>query len=222
MAADRTDREALARRLLTQTGDRAQALDALRSLGFSKTDATAALEAVSPSRPAAAPAPAAGVVEGQPAPASPAAGTSAKPARASGSQRAAGGRRAAGTLPRSPRRSSRSWWSGRPTLRPPRRLSVHDVGWFGVGLLGFALVLNYVRYGPGGLTGWLSAKFVNQPYQPASEPGYGRHGHTNRIGRGDFTGTPPARHPNRLHTTKPTPAPATRPPADPPGGVIYQ
>jgi len=44
---------------------------------------------------------------------------------------------------------------------------------FLLGLVGYALVLNYLRYGWPGVTGWLSAKFLNKVTigQTAAQPG---------------------------------------------------
>ncbi|MFL6144534.1 MAG: hypothetical protein ACJ72N_22060 [Labedaea sp.] len=36
-----------------------------------------------------------------------------------------------------------------------------------LGLLAYALLLAYIRYGPDGVRGWLAAKFLNRPYGPA-------------------------------------------------------
>lgn len=33
------------------------------------------------------------------------------------------------------------------------------------GILAYALIVNGIRYGPAGLTGWVKAKFLNQPMQ---------------------------------------------------------
>jgi hypothetical protein len=48
-----------------------------------------------------------------------------------------------------------------PTLRFPRQMS--DAGGFAAGLFLYILVINYLRYGPDGVTGWFKAKFLNQP-----------------------------------------------------------
>lgn len=48
-----------------------------------------------------------------------------------------------------------------PTLKLPRQ--VGDLGGFAVGLFLYVLVINYLRYGPAGVTGWFKAKFVNKP-----------------------------------------------------------
>ncbi len=43
-----------------------------------------------------------------------------------------------------------------------------DVAGFLLSLIGYALVLNYLEGGPAQVRGWLAAKFLNQPYQPAT------------------------------------------------------
>ncbi len=45
-----------------------------------------------------------------------------------------------------------------------------DVAGFLLSLIGYALVLNYLEGGPAQVRGWLAAKFLNQPYQPAVTP----------------------------------------------------
>jgi hypothetical protein len=56
---------------------------------------------------------------------------------------------------------------GAPTLRPPRSIgSSRDWTGFGFGLLLYALGAAYIRYGPGGPTMWLKAKFVNDVEPP--------------------------------------------------------
>jgi hypothetical protein len=56
---------------------------------------------------------------------------------------------------------SRGSWS--PTLSPPRR--ARDVGGLAFGLLLYTAAITYIRYGPAGWKGWLSAKFLNKPIQ---------------------------------------------------------
>jgi hypothetical protein len=56
---------------------------------------------------------------------------------------------------------SRGSWS--PTLSPPSR--ARDAGGFAFGLLVYTAAITYIRYGPKGWTGWLSAKFLNKPIQ---------------------------------------------------------
>lgn len=53
--------------------------------------------------------------------------------------------------------------SYRPTLSPPRR--ARDAGGLAFGLLLYTAAITYIRYGPAGWTGWLSAKFLNRPLQ---------------------------------------------------------
>jgi hypothetical protein len=64
---------------------------------------------------------------------------------------------------------SRGSWS--PTLRPPTR--ARDAGGLAFGLLLYTAVITYIRYGPAGWKGWLSAKFLNKPLQglPSSSTG---------------------------------------------------
>lgn len=59
-------------------------------------------------------------------------------------------------------RSSRLSWS-KVGLTPPRKPDVGDLGGFLAGLVGYALFLSYIRYGPGGPKGWVEAKFINKP-----------------------------------------------------------
>lgn len=47
----------------------------------------------------------------------------------------------------------------RPTLNPGRG----DGSGFAFGLLLYVLGINFLRYGPRGVTGWFSAKFLNKP-----------------------------------------------------------
>lgn len=79
-------------------------------------------------------------------------GTGEHPARS-----ATGG----GSSPTSRRRSRSP--IGAPTLRAPSKLSTADGSGFALGLILYALGLNAIRYGWPGVTGWLSAKFVNKP-----------------------------------------------------------
>lgn len=53
-----------------------------------------------------------------------------------------------------------------PTLTP----SMSDGTGFALGLVLYALGLNYIRYGPPGVRGWLAAKFLNKP-NPNLVPG---------------------------------------------------
>lgn len=54
------------------------------------------------------------------------------------------------------------------TLTPPKSLNSGDVAGFLGGLVGYALFISYIRYGAGGPTGWLKAKFLNKPLQAAA------------------------------------------------------
>ncbi|MFD9837052.1 hypothetical protein ACFW2V_41795 [Streptomyces sp. NPDC058947] len=52
-----------------------------------------------------------------------------------------------------------------PTLTPPKKVKAADMGGFAFGLVLYALVVSYIRYGSKGPTGWLKAKFLNDPIQ---------------------------------------------------------
>lgn len=59
-----------------------------------------------------------------------------------------------------------------PTLKLPTSMpSAGDVASLLTGLLLYTLFLNYMRYGPTGVTGWFRAKFLNDPIDPASLSG---------------------------------------------------
>lgn len=83
--------------------------------------------------------------------------------RAAGGSGDAGGE--GGTQPRAftPPAPSPSLPSVAPTLRPPRHLSASEGTGFAAGLVLYTLALNYLRHGWPGVTGWLSAKFLNRP-----------------------------------------------------------
>lgn len=49
------------------------------------------------------------------------------------------------------------------TLTPPKRLNAGDASGFALGLVLYCLFINYMKYGPPGVRGWISAKFVNKP-----------------------------------------------------------
>lgn len=51
----------------------------------------------------------------------------------------------------------------RPTLKLPSTPTAGDVGGFLFGLTLYALFINYLRFGPLGVKGWLRAKFMNAP-----------------------------------------------------------
>jgi hypothetical protein len=74
-------------------------------------------------------------------------------------RRATSGPSARASRPQGGRRSSPF---GRPTLTPPRGLSVSDGSGFMLGLVLYAIGLNYLRYGWPGVTQWFAAKFVNR------------------------------------------------------------
>lgn len=48
-----------------------------------------------------------------------------------------------------------------PTLKLPRRMN--DAGGFAAGLFLYIVFMDYLRYGPAGVTGWFKAKFFNIP-----------------------------------------------------------
>lgn len=60
------------------------------------------------------------------------------------------------------------WQSAKPSspARPPARMA--DAGGFLTGLALYTVVVIYLRYGPAGWKGWLSAKFLNKPMAPAA------------------------------------------------------
>ena len=62
---------------------------------------------------------------------------------------------------------------GKPTLSP-RGLSMSDGTGFMFGLLLYTLGLSYLKHGPRGVTGWLSAKFLNRPYPDFMQAAAGR------------------------------------------------
>lgn len=82
-----------------------------------------------------------------------------------GARRATGGRIARGER----MFDSAARDAGRLSLLPPRRLTARDGSGFLFGLLLYVLGLNYVRHGPDGVKGWLSAKFLNKPWTPPDD-----------------------------------------------------
>lgn len=56
------------------------------------------------------------------------------------------------------------------TLTPPSRLSAKDASGFAFGLIAYAIVLAGIKYGPAGVRGWISAKFVNKPMTRQGQP----------------------------------------------------
>ncbi len=84
----------------------------------------------------------------------PTAATPADPGRAARGRTGGPGR----TPSARPRGKSKSSWP-HPTLTP----AVSDGTGFALGMVLYALGLNYLRYGPAGVKGWLSAKFFNKP-----------------------------------------------------------
>lgn len=65
-------------------------------------------------------------------------------------------------------KAPRGWHS--PTLHAPRRLSVADGSGFALGLVLYALGVNYLRHGPAGVRGWMAAKFLNRPDPTLAPP----------------------------------------------------
>ncbi|HSX68124.1 hypothetical protein [Nocardioides sp.] len=57
------------------------------------------------------------------------------------------------------------------TLTPPKKVGAGDLAGFGAGLLAYVLVLNYLRNGKAGVTGWLDAKFLNNPHPELARAG---------------------------------------------------
>lgn len=143
-----------ARRIYERTGSRKDTYSALRNMRYGHDESQAAVDQVAPAQPkpkqpaprgaTAAPAPAGSTAKGSPT------ATSSTPPPS-----AAGGPLGTPSLsvPDMPR----------PTLSLPKRPDAGDVAGFGFGLVLYVLALNYLRYGPAGVKGWLSAKFLNQP-----------------------------------------------------------
>ncbi len=48
-----------------------------------------------------------------------------------------------------------------------------EAGGAALGLLAWALAVNYLRYGPAGVRGWIGAKFANRPFTPGQLAGGG-------------------------------------------------
>lgn len=144
MAASTQDVQSLVTKLRGKGLDDAQVTESLRGMGYSKADAAAAVGS--------------GTGSDQGAGGSGRSSSRPKPTDAGGGAPAPGGGTSAfggqlmPSLPSIPT----------PTLKPPRKLDSGDVAGFLTGLLFFTLGLNYLRYGPSGVTGWLSAKFLNK------------------------------------------------------------
>ena len=178
--AEAADVANLARKLRGKGLTDDQVRESLTGLGYSKTQAGQAVAAIGPTAAAASPA----AKKAQPKGArrtSPARKTGAPaptaevaPPPAAGSSGAGGGTGL--SMPKIDLPS--------PTLTPPRRLGGGDLGGFFAGLLLYTLALNYLRYGSEGVSGWLRAKFLNQPAAIAAVP-------TGRIRRAEDTGLGP-------------------------------
>jgi hypothetical protein len=61
---------------------------------------------------------------------------------------------------------SRGSWRPRSPTTPPSRM--RDAGGLLTGMLLYTAVVTYLRYGPAGWKGWLSAKFLNKPMTAAA------------------------------------------------------
>lgn len=143
------DPVALARRIYDRTGSRDQTISGMVNMGYPKREAVDAVNQVAPEPAKATPSPAAAKPAGDDGPkGAPLAPQSPDPTAAPSSP-------ALADLPR-------------PTLSLPRRPTSADVAGFGFGLVAYTLFLQFLRYGPGGPTGWFLAKFLNRPYAPAA------------------------------------------------------
>ena len=152
MAADPNDVATLARKLRGKGLSDDQVRSSLREMGFSKAQADAAVPAPhAPVTTAPTKAPAANQSGGGTTPPAPAAPTAPKL-----------------DLP-TPDLSNL-------TLTPPKNLNGGDVAGFLFGLGLYALALNFLRYGPAGVTGWLGAKFLNRPADLGAGKGVGNLG----------------------------------------------
>lgn len=156
--AEAADVANLARKLRGKGLSDDQVKESLTGLGYTKTEAGQAITAIGPTAAPAAPtkkAPRKGGRTTRATPPPPKTGAAvdepAAPPPAAGSSGAGGGI----GMPKLELPS--------PTLTPPRRLSSGDLGGFAAGLLLYTLALNYMRYGSEGVSGWLRAKFLNQP-----------------------------------------------------------
>lgn len=140
MAADPGEITTLARKLRGKGLDDEKVRESLRGLGFSKADADRALSSLGPTgtQPAGVP------KESKPPTPQPAGPSS-------------------GGLGGIPTPSIPTPDLSKVSLTPPRRPSAGDLGGFFAGLVLYALALNYIRFGPAGVKGWLGAKFVNRP-----------------------------------------------------------
>lgn len=141
-SASAGDVQALTAKLRGKGLDDAQVAESLRGMGYSRRDAEAAagITPATTQRPASS----------APAPAGGAGGAGDR--STSGATPPGGPSIASIAVPDLPS----------PTLKLPRRLDGGDVAGFAAGLLLYTLALNYIRYGPSGVTGWMRAKFLNQ------------------------------------------------------------
>ena len=152
MAADPNDVATLARKLRGKGLSDDQVRSSLREMGFRLAHAVAA----GPAPPAPGPTP--------PTPARP-------PNPAAG-----GTPPAAPAAPTAPKLDLPTPDLSNLTLTPPKNLNGGDVAGFLFGLGLYALALNFLRYGPAGVTGWLGAKFLNRPADLGAGKGVGNLG----------------------------------------------
>lgn len=155
----------LARRIYERTGDRQQVIDGMTGLGYGKAEAVSVVDQVVPAP--AAPKPASTGATSTPAPRTAAKGSQPTTSRPT-SRSVAGSPAGRGLFAGRGRRGTKS--SITPTLSLPRRPGAGDVAGFGAGLVLYVLVLNYIKHGPAGVTGWLGAKFLNRPFHPDAAP----------------------------------------------------
>jgi hypothetical protein len=159
-AASSTDVQKLVTRMRGKGLDDSQVTESLRGMGYSKRDAAAAVQSTSTGSSSGSSTRAGGQAGGPTAQAGAAGGN---PASGTGSSSGSGSPTLASFAPSIP--------SVSPTLTPPKRLNGGDLAGFMTGLLLYTLALNYIRFGKSGVTGWLSAKFLNRVTVGASTSG---------------------------------------------------
>lgn len=158
MAADRGEITALARKLRGKGLDDDKVRESLRGLGFTRADADTAVASLGP--------------------------TSQQPPKAPAKQPPP----TAAPLPVGPSSGGQGTPSfeapdlSKLTLSPPRRPNPGDLGGFMAGLVLYALAINYLRFGPDGVKGWLGAKFLNRPAALGTGTGNGGQGQGRRGG----------------------------------------
>jgi hypothetical protein len=97
-----------------------------------------------------------------------------------GKRGSGGGKGSGGQTPAAPsaggglRNSGPGWAAFKPTspTKPPTRLA--DAGGFLSGVALYMVVVIYIRYGPEGWKGWLSAKFLNKPIASGNSTASGK------------------------------------------------